>query len=148
MKWMFSILTKGKWLHLVINLFIVINKRVHHIHHLHKTLIYLPSWNAILQPLETVHMSNRVILVIPLATLLLSQWVFGFIFVLPSPTQHGILLAGLRSLLTREDVSVRIVPVNKHQTSGKLLVAKHCTSKVIFILPSDDLNVQFISICL
>lgn len=91
---------------------------------------------------------NRVILVIPLATLLLSQWVFGFIFVLPSPTQHGILLAGLRSLLTREDVSVRIVPVNKHQTSGKLLVAKHCTSKVIFILPSDDLNVQFISICL
>lgn len=84
----------------------------------------------------------------PLATLLLSQWVFGFIFVLPSPTQHGILLAGLHSLFTREDVSVRIVPVNKHQTSGKLLVAKHCMSKVIFTHPSDDLNVQFISICL
>jgi hypothetical protein len=44
---------------------------------------------------------NRVILVIPLATLLLSQWVFGFSFVLPLPTQRGILLAGLRSLLTR-----------------------------------------------
>ena len=56
---------------------------------------------------------------------------FWFEFVLPSPTQHGILLAGLRSLLTRGDVPVRIVPVNKHQTSGKLLVAKHRTSKVI-----------------
>jgi hypothetical protein len=52
-----------------------------------------------------------VILVIPLVTLLLSQWVFGFIFVLPSPTQHGSLLAGLRSFLTREDVSVKIITV-------------------------------------
>ena len=73
---------------------------------------------------------------------------FRFEFVLPSPTQPGILLAGLRSLLTRGDVPVRIFPVNKHQTSGKLLVAKHCTLKVIFILSSDNLNVQFISNCL
>ena len=53
-----------------------------------------------------IFVCNRVILVTPLATLLLSQWVYDFSFVLPSPTQHGILLAGLHSLLTREDVSL------------------------------------------
>ena len=75
---------------------------------------------------------NRVKLVIPLATLLLGQWVFGFSLVLTSPTQNGINMASY--WLVCLDVSVRIVPVNKHQTSGKLLVAKHCTSKVIFTL--------------